>query len=248
MQWFWCSDMAPFGHNSNTHLTVNRMGWSSAEPHEINLQFADFASTCMRPVLDLGAGFGAATVAALGRGARVIANDLEPEQLEHLEARVPPPMRERLQLRVGRFPTGLTFSRENLGAIHASNVLHFLTLPELEAGIALMSDWLVPGGKVFVMVNSPYIDNFKNVIPYFEQRKKDGVRWPGWIDDLTQYSSHPTLQYLPASLNFFDAEVLSRGFETAGFTIEVVKEFSRAGLPDILRYDGRENVMLIARK
>jgi SAM-dependent methyltransferase len=248
MQWFWCSDMAPFGHNPNTHLTVNRMGWSSEEPHEINLEFADFASTCVYPVLDLGVGFGAATLAALRRGARVIANDLEPGQLEGLEARVPPPMRERLQLRVGRFPSGLAFSRGNLGAIHASNVLHFLTLPELETGIGLMSDWLVHGGKVFVMVNSPYIENFRNVIPHFEKKKKEGVRWPGWIDDLTQYSSHATLQYLPASLHFFDAEVLSRGFESAGFTIEVAKEFSRSGLPETLKYDGRENVMLIARK
>jgi SAM-dependent methyltransferase len=240
--------MAPFGHDENTRLTTNRMGWSSEEPHEINLEFADFASTCDHPVLDLGAGFGAATLAALRRGARVIANDLEPDHLEALEARVPLLMRERLQLRLGRFPSDLTFSRESLGAIHASNVLHFLNLTELETGIGLMSDWLAPGGKAFVMVNSPYIQNFKNVIPYFDQQKKDGVRWPGWIEDLTEYSSHATLQYLPTSLHFFDAEVLSRGFETAGFTIEVAKEYSRSGLPETLKYDGRENVMLVARK
>jgi len=240
--------MAPFGLNPNAHLTVNRMGWSSEEPHEINLAFADFASTCDDPVLDLGAGFGAATFAALRGGARVIANDLEPGHLEALGARVPLLMRDRLQLRLGRFPSDLTFSRESLGAIHASNVLHFLTLTELETGIGLIADWLVPGGKVFVMVNSPYIQNFANVIPYFEQRKNDGVRWPGWIEDLTRYSSHPTLQYLPASLHFFDADVLSRAFETSGFIIEVAKEYSRSGLPEILKYDGRENVMLIAHK
>lgn len=240
--------MALFYQNPNTRLTLNRMGWSSEEPHEINLEFADFASICVCPVLDLGAGFGAATLAALSRGARVIANDLEPYHLEALGRRVPLPMRDRLQLRPGRFPADLTFSPESLGAIHASNVLHFLNVTELEAGIRLISDWLVPGGKVFVMVNSPYAQNFKNIIPYFEQQKKEGVRWPGWIDDLTQYSSHPTLQHLPASLNFFDADVLSRPFQTAGLTVELAKEFSRSGLPEILKYDGRENVVLIARK
>jgi Methyltransferase domain len=240
--------MEPFGDDPNTRPTVNRMGWSSEEPHEINLEFADFVSTCNLPVLDLGAGHGAATLAALSRGATVIANDLEQEQLEIVEARVPFLLRGRLQIRRGRFPSDLVFSHEYLGAVHASNVLHFLNPMELETGIDLMFDWLAPGGKVFVMVNSPYIQNFKNVIPYFERKKKDGVRWPGWIDDLSQYSSDATLQYLPASLHFFDAEVLSRGFERAGFTIEVAKEYSRSGLPEILKYDKRENVMLVARK
>jgi predicted SAM-dependent methyltransferase len=240
--------MAPFGHNENTQLTINRMGWSSQEPHEINLEFADFASNSDRPALDLGAGFGAATLAALSRGATVIANDLEPLHLEALGRRVPVQMRDHLELRSGRFPSDLAFLGESLGAVHASNVLHFLTLVELEVGIRLIFNWLASGGKVFVIVNSPYIENFKNVIPRFEQKKQEGVRWPGWIDDLTQYSSHPTLHHLPASLHFFDADVLSRGFEAAGFTVEVAKEYSRSGLPEILKYDGRENVMLIARK
>jgi SAM-dependent methyltransferase len=240
--------MEPFGRDPNIHPTANRMGWSSEEPHEINLAFADFVSTCDLPVLDLGAGHGAATLAALRKGAKVIANDLEQDQLDALEAHVPFLMRDRLQLRQGRFPLDLVFSCGYFGAVHASNVLHFLNPMELETGIDLMVDWLAPGGKVFVLVNSPYTQNFKNVIPYFERKKKDGVRWPGWIDDLSQYSSHATLQYLPASLHLFDAEVLSRGFERAGFTIEVAREYSRSGLPEILKYDKRENVMLVARK
>jgi hypothetical protein len=111
-----------------------------------------------------------------------------------------------------------------------------------------MFDWLVPKGKIFVMVNSTFIENFKDFIPHFFQRKKDGSRWPGWVEDLRAYSSHPTLQYLPTSFHLFDAELLSQAFSARGFTIEVAKEFRRSGLPDILRYDGRENVMLIAHR
>jgi len=74
------------------------------------------------------------------------------------------------------------------------------------------------------------------------------VRWPGWIEDLTPLFFPSDSQYLPASLHFFDADVLSRAFETSGFIIEVAKEYSRSGLPEILKYDGRENVMLIAHK
>jgi hypothetical protein len=98
------------------------------------------------------------------------------------------------------------------------------------------------------MACSPYQQSYKNFIPIFEQRKKAGVVWPGWIEDLTEYSSHPTLQHLPVSLNCFDAELISRAFSSAGFTVEIAKEFTRTGIPESLRYDGRENVMLVARK
>jgi SAM-dependent methyltransferase len=237
-----------FGNDAKIRPTENRMGWSSEEAHEINIKFADFASTCNYPVLDLGAGFGAATLAALRKGARVVANDLGPNQIEILQKTIPIELNDRLEVMTGHFPSDLCFPNESLGAIHASNVLHFLTLNELEAGIGLMFDWLVLGGKVFVMATSPYQQNFKNFIPCFEKRKRDGERWPGWVEDLTQYSSHPSLQFLPTSLNFFDAEVLSRAFKDCGFALEIAKEYTRTGLPESLKYDGRENVMVVARK
>jgi hypothetical protein len=54
--------MSVFGANPTVLPTINKMGWSSEFPHEINLAFAEFAATCKHPVLDLGAGFGAATL------------------------------------------------------------------------------------------------------------------------------------------------------------------------------------------
>ena len=240
--------MTIFGNNPTVRPTVNRMGWGSEFPHEINLAFAKFAGACKHPVLDIGAGFGAATLAALKEGATVTANDLDVFHLEALAASVPTQMRNRLEILQGRFPGDLGFPREHFGAIHSSNVLHFLTPPELECGVRLMFQWLSPNGKVFAMACSPYQESYKSFIPIFEQRKKTGVHWPGWIEDLTEYSSHPTLQYLPSSLNCFDADLISRTFSSAGFTVEIAKEFSRTGIPESLRFDGRENVMLIARK
>jgi SAM-dependent methyltransferase len=240
--------MTIFGHDPNVLLTVNRMGWGSQIPHEINLAFADFAASCSNPVLDLGAGFGAATVAALKRGANVVANDLDNAHLEILEASVPTELRDRLKVVLGRFPSELSFPDSSLGAIHASNVLHFLSLTDIEVGLDLMHKWLVPNGKVFVMSSSPYAQNFKSFIPVFEQRKNAGIRWPGWIEDLTLYSSHPTLQHLPSSLNVFDADVLSTAFKSHGFFVEIAREYSRTAIPENLRYDGRENVMVVARK
>jgi SAM-dependent methyltransferase len=240
--------MRIFGDRPTVRPTVNKMGWGSEFPHEINLAFAEFAAECKHPVLDIGAGFGAATLAALKKGATVIANDLDVFHLESLAASVPQEARNRVEMLPGRFPRDLAFSSEYFGAIHSSNVLHFLSPPELESGIRLMFQWLVPNGKVFVMACSPYQQSYKNFIPIFEQRKKTAVPWPGWIDDLTKYSSHPTLQYLPSSLNCFDADLISKAFFSEGFTIEIAKEFTRTGIPENLKYDGRENVMLIARK
>jgi hypothetical protein len=140
------------------------------------------------------------------------------------------------------------FNEGSLGAIHASNVLHFLSTSELELGIDLIFRWLASAGKVFVLVNSPYIQNFKNFIPAFEERKRTGTKWPGWVEDVNQYSSHESLKYLPKAIHFFDASILSKAFESRGFKIEVAREFSREGLPNWLRYDGRENVLLVAHK
>jgi SAM-dependent methyltransferase len=229
-------------------ITGNRMGWCSTSPHEINTAFAEFAGTCTHPVLDIGAGIGVATIAALTKGASVIANDLDLSHLRSLEVTVPVRMRCRLETLCGHFPTELNFPDRSLGAIHSCNVIHFLAPSELEAGIKKIFRWLVPKGKVFIMARSPYQSDLTAFVSVFEQRKRAGLRWPGQIEDIAQYSSHPTLQYYPKSITVFDAEVLSAAFVAEGFVPEVAKEYSRKGIPEELRYDGRENVMLIAHK
>jgi SAM-dependent methyltransferase len=224
------------------------MGWSSERAHEINLAFASFSTTCTLPVLDIGAGFGAASLAALKAGAQVIANDIDEEILKAFAARVDDDARDRLKLQVGSFPSGIAFPSGTVGAIHASNVLHFLHPSDLAIGIGCMFDWLVPGGQVFVMVNSTYGENFKEYAPLFLKRKLAGDPWPGWVEDLRAHCSHPSLQYIPNRLHLFDAETLSRSFTKVGFKIEAVTEFRRSYLPESLWNDGRENVMLIGGK
>jgi SAM-dependent methyltransferase len=240
--------MRQITNEPTVRITRNRMGWSSEHPHEVNLAFAKFSANCKWPVLDIGAGFGAATQAALQAGACVIANDIDEDSLQAVKSRIPATFRDRLQLQPGRFPQDLKFSDESLGAIHASNVLHFLEPPDLEIGIQRLFEWLAPNGKVFVMVNSTYGENFKGYVPCFLQRKAAGEQWPGWVEDLSAYCAHPTLQFIPNQLHLFDAEVLARAFRSVGFTIELAKEFRRSYLPESLWNDGRENVILVGRK
>ncbi|MBI5085701.1 MAG: SAM-dependent methyltransferase, partial [Acidobacteria bacterium] len=67
-------------------LTKNRMGWGSEQLSPLSELFVEFCRSSLRGedqrVLDIGAGYGAATLAALRAGARVIANDLAGEHLE----------------------------------------------------------------------------------------------------------------------------------------------------------------------
>ncbi|HEV3158237.1 MAG TPA: methyltransferase domain-containing protein [Candidatus Baltobacteraceae bacterium] len=228
--------------------TTNGMGFFSPVAHEINLAFAEFSATCQAPVLDIGSAAGVAALAALRTGARVVANDLETTLLDRLAATLSDGQRERLTIRQGRFPYDLRFADASLGAVHASQVFHFLSGEELMEGITRLRRWLVPGGTVFVLVDSPYKELYKRFIPVFEERKRAGVAWPGEIEDIARYSDHPAVKFIPKQMHVFDPEILGRAFERGGFTLETATFFRRHNYPEALWYDGRESVFLIAKR
>jgi hypothetical protein len=49
-------------------------------------------------------------------------------------------------------------------------------------------------------------------------------------------------------MHLLDDETIARPFADAGVVIEKVEMYMRKGLPEYLKYDGRENLGLIARK
>lgn len=114
-------------------VTLNRRGRTSDQPNEYSRMFCEFAATAALPVLDIGAAFGVSTLPALAAGARVVANDLEPRHLEVLLERTPADDRARLTLLRGCFPHDLEFEDGSLSAIHASNLLNYLTGSEISA-------------------------------------------------------------------------------------------------------------------
>jgi SAM-dependent methyltransferase len=226
--------------------TDNRRGWSSLVPDEYSSQFADFAKCCVAPVLDIGAGFGCATVAALDAGATVIANDIDDRQLQALAQKISCSRRPQLSLLSGRFPE-LVLDAKSLGAINAARVLHFLTGAEIEKGVIDMYDWLLPGGKVFALAQTPWIGNMLECLPIYESRKGK-QRWPGEIYDTHCLLRHPTAIHLPDFIHSLDQDVLREAFTSAGFVIEKLEVFRRRDCPPAIYLDGRENVGLIARK
>jgi SAM-dependent methyltransferase len=229
-------------------LTRNRMGWVSEQLSPLTTLFVDFCSDSSAPVLDIGAAFGAASLAALRKGAIVIANDLDPAHLAELERRTPPADRPRLHLKPGRFPRELHFEPATLAAVHASNVFHFLTGNQLEQGVRAIARWLRPGGKLFVQAATPYQAPFAAFIPEYEARLARRDRWPGWIPRLSLWSSHRQISQMPRSIHLLDDAVLTRVAENAGLTVERAWLYQRPDLPATLRLDGRETAGLIARR
>jgi SAM-dependent methyltransferase len=226
--------------------TRNRTGWTSNILNELSERFVAFAATAQRPVLDIGAAYGVATLPSLAAGATVYANDADPAHLAALEAATPPAHLPRLHLLPGRFPQDLDLPPASLDAVHASNVLHFLPGDELTAGLALIRRWLAPGGRLFIQAGTPYQQPFQAFIPIYEERVRTGVPWPGWIEDTRAISTHKKLGQIPRSLHLLDEQVLTRLITTAGLAVECSWTYCRRDLPRSMHLNGREGVGCIA--
>ena len=228
--------------------THNQTGWASNQLNEVSELFVAHCRLVTLPVLDIGAAFGLASLAALESGATVIANDLEPSHLAAIAAAVPAAHAPRLVLLPGRFPRQLRFGEGSLGAVHASNVLHFLTGAQLAIGLASIAHWLAPGGKLFVQAATPWQRPFARFVPVFEARRREGADWPGWMENTAEYSTHRRLSQIPPSIHLLDEQTLRRRAEGAGLTVEAAWLYRRADLPASLFLDGRECTGLIASK
>ena len=228
-------------------FTRNRMGWISEELSTVSRMFVASCGPGMR-VLDIGAGFGVASLAAIGAGAHAIANDLDPGHLDVLFQRATEEQRSRLELKLGRFPREVHFEPETFGAVHASSVFHFLSGNQLQDGLRAITRWLVPGGQLFVQAATPFQAPFHAFIPEYERRVGAGQRWPGWIEKISMFSTHRQLGQMPRSMHLLDDRVLARAMGEAGLVVEQAFLFRRHDFPVSLALDGRESVGVVARR
>lgn len=223
------------------------MGWTSNTLNELSEMFVEECGPG-KVTLDVGAALGVATIPALKRGARVYANDLSGEHLEELAGRVSAAERERLVLLSGRFPRDIDMKAETLDGMHASSVLHFMTGRQLELTAAFAEHALKPGGRLYVLAATPWMQPFASFAEQYEERVRAGDRWPGWIENVRQVSQHRLLSQMPKSVHLLDGGVLERVFGEVGLVTEKCWLLRRRDLPRNLYLDGRENVAYIARK
>jgi SAM-dependent methyltransferase len=224
--------------------TLNNTGWMTISLDRISRDFAHFAGTIDDEALDIGCAYGIATLAALADGARVCACDMESAHLDVLMKRVEPDARARLRCVTGTLPA-VDFPIESFGAVLAARVLHFLSGEDIESTIHKIHDWLRPGGRIFLVADTPYVGPWKFLSGEYERRKAAGEPWPGLVADYAQFLSAGTDPSAhPSFINPLDPDILARVCIDAGFEI-LDASFLRGGTPHA---SDRDHAGVIARK
>ena len=225
--------------------TLNNTGYMTVDLDRYSRAFVDASGHEQLPVMDIGAAYGVATLQALQSGANVIANDIEEKHLQVLYHRVPDADRCRLRLLCGPFPD-LDIEADSLGAALICRVLHFFDGETIERAANNLNRWIRPGGKVFVISETPFVGTLKAFASEYARRKEEGDSWPGLIIDMQAYTARAGA--LPKLGNWLDVDVLTLVFSGAGFIVEHCDYFARPEFPQWLQLDGRESVGLIGRK
>ncbi|HXF91050.1 MAG TPA: class I SAM-dependent methyltransferase [Candidatus Nitrosotenuis sp.] len=205
--------------------TLNRQGYMLTTLHEYSQAFIDFAPEAPGPLLDIGTAYGFNALAALNKGSYIIANDLDPRHLTILKQCIPASLKSRIELRPGRIPGEVTFSSQSLGGVLASGVFQFLSGEELVQAVADIYDWLKPGGKFFFASSTPYCKAFTAFRPIYEENKRLGRSWPGFIEDTSIYLPH-ICNEIPQLMNLIDEDIMEALLTQTGFYVEKLGLFN----------------------
>jgi SAM-dependent methyltransferase len=227
--------------------SLNHYGYMLETPDEYSQKFINYAEKTSGFVLDIGAAYGVSTIPALKAGAYVIANDLDFRHLYLLWHRITPNLRERLSLKIGKFPREVDFPPHTFEAILASGVLHYLPVEELEEAFKKIFDLLVSKGKFFFFTSTPYLGLFKEFLPIFYQRKAQKEKWPGLISNSWIYAPHRK-DHIPNRINLLDEETLMTLFLEIGFQIEEKSYVAMVQYPKDIQSGGKEYIGFVLKK
>jgi SAM-dependent methyltransferase len=252
---------ADFTKNDDSYVdTVNRMGvaWKTLSP--LSQKFIAFLSGHRGlKVLDVGAGYGTASIAALKAGAHVVANDLSCQHLETLRDRVRQDaefssvQRRRLSFFAGDFSRkGFDLAGQDLDAVHAAWVLHFMSGRELIEAVAHMFYALKPGGRVFVSVAPLTPSESPRLAEAMAQRRLRGELWAGFFErtDLIDFGAwtHMGRRNVTGRYHFFTEEVLEMVFSRGGFEVLECGAGLRASTNGLQKDELKKDIYLVARK
>jgi SAM-dependent methyltransferase len=227
--------------------TLNRMGYMSPSLDNIQASFVKYCKQTPEGLfLDVGCGFGVATVPMAKEGRRIIACDLDSRHLEVLKNQLPLEKRSFVTFMPGHFPNEVEFPENYFDAINLSMVIHFLPFQTIEKALKKIFYNLKEGGKLFITTSSPYQRTLFSFIPDYE--KKRGIEeWPGFIPDISAYVPHRA-HLLPKENTVFCMHELSRLVSRFNFRGLEATSFSREGIPSDLYLDGREYSGVICEK
>lgn len=240
---------APQWGQPNMRPTLNDTGFMFEVLDEFARDFIRNAWLARAPVLEVGCAFGVASLPALATGAEVVACDLEPRHLEILRDNAPPEHQARLSCVQGQLPY-VDFPDNHFAAVLCSRVLHFLDGAAVDASVRKMYRWLQPGGRLYLVADTPY-GIWRKLVPAFEARRQRGDRWPGLMFGLEYYLPQvPRDRSVkgPPFMNLLDHQLLARTAREAGFRIRRASFIDRRDFGGLGRMDGRENAGVLAIK
>lgn len=227
--------------------TQNSMGVMFKELSPAARAFVEYAKIATSPLLDIGAAYGATSIPALENGAEVIACDLSEEHLLILRQSIDQKFIPKLKTTSNKFPDKLHFENESLSGILISNVLHFMDGESVTNGLQKCFRWLKNDGKLFVTVMTPHLSFYYQLLPEYEKRVREGVKWPG-IFNPKSVANDKWRDNLPDFVHLFEMDAIKKVIEQAGFTIDKIEYFCYKNYPDEHRTDGKEFISLCATK
>ena len=168
---------------------------------------------------------------------------MDAQHLQLLRECVPEAQRPRLSTVVGTLPQ-VAFPAGSFGAILASRVLHFLAGDEMGIALRRMHDWLLPGGQLYLVADSPYMPSWLANMATYKVARDRGEPWPGLIADFGPYRQPGATG--PAFLNTLDPDTLARECRNVGLQVLKSDWFSMHRLGG--DSNGREHAACIARR
>ena len=229
--------------------TKNQRGYMHIEINAATVAFLEFCSQT-KVVADIGAAYGVATIPALEAGANVIACDISTEHIQVIEKETPKQFLENLKTIIGKFPY-IEFENKSIDGVLLSHVLPFLNGEEMEIAAKVLFDCLKSGGKIFIYGYTPFVGFLDNFLPVYEERKKNNVLFPSYIENFHEYSEITEYNSkLPQTLHPIDLDVLQNIFSANGFTTEKAEYLDGTDLnihPELIS-KGKECAVFIARK
>lgn len=229
--------------------TLNKTGYALSDIlDDITKDFVSFSIHAKKPVLEIGAAYGVASLAAVESGATVIINDLDQKHLQIVSNNIPAHLTKQVILLPAKFPEEINLLDSSISAILCCRVIHFFSPEKVVSAINKFYSLLDSGGKVFLTVETPYLKNWNTLPIDFESRKKSGDPFPGYIKTSDYINKGQISDNLPEFMHFFDCDTMASLFEKSGFKIESSHYISRPYFPEEVQLDGRESIGIIAVK
>jgi len=228
--------------------TMNDKGFMFEVLDDYANEFINYAGSMNGEALEIGCAYGVATIEALRAGATITACDMDRRHLDILRSRIDDELAVNLTLLTGTLPD-IDLPKDHFGALLCSRVLHFLPGDEIDQSVQNMYHWLKPGGKLFLIADTPF-GIWQKFIPTWDENIANDERWPGHMEKPVTY-----LPYEPSSddigpplMNLLSPDLLRRTCEDAGFEVKKASYIDRKDFGGNGRMDGRENCGLMAIK